>query len=332
MHLIRAFILGIAVFVANTFVSQATENNTAEPAEIPRHIVVPIEFHASGIWVTSARLNDNTPLQLGVDLAAQNSSIRRSIVDSEQLSEDDLNFNVYGLIGVETAPSVTSKLTAGHFEHDGSIIVIEDPQALAAPDIDGLAGIDLLFGGHNFRYVLIDLREGIIEASNSLKLLDLKGRLPWKKQTEFGRERGFLSFPARFDGISGVAVIDTGINFLVANPRLGEKLERRREVREHIYTDANGEEAILHTARVLRIAGAGMVWTGSTAVVHDSPAIEKIVPADKPAMLLGLVHLNNNIIVIDTQKHRIAVSPLRDFRTDACSSNLSVCFSFSTPQ
>ena len=330
MQYIFKLIALLALMNWGVLTSTATEKTATSQQNQPLHIAIPIELHPGGMWVASALLNDQIPLTLGIDLAAQNSSIRQSIVQAADLEKDEMVFNVFGLIGVENAPSVSGDLTIGALHHNGPLIVIDDTKVLPSLEIDGLAGLDLLMNGHNFRYVLVDLKNGQIEASNDLDSLGVEGRPDWKQQTPIGQDKGFLTFPARFDGIRGAAIIDTGINVLVANPYLGERLSRRKPIQEIEYRDANGQEALLRTASVQRLDAGGLVWRGSTAVVYDSPALGKIASLDQPLMIIGLAHLNNNVLIVDRHKDKIAISPDRSFSTRQCAKRMSSCMTLAS--
>ena len=289
--------------------------NLAASATEDENPVIQLERTDGGFWATEVFVNGEGPHLMIVDTAAANSALMRHVSSSQGLSPSDQKIIVHGLLNVDDAPYVHTPLRLGLLKHDGVVVLITDNDVLQDPSAKGLVGMDLLRSAHpDYRYLALDLKTGRVEYAKRLSHLGFSNKMPWVRQTSTGRDLGFLSFPIRVEGIRATAIIDTGLRYAVANDALAFKLQKRGStLLEERLIDATGEADVLRAARIRKIEGAGITWSSSTALIHDSPALKKLASDEAPIMLLGLLHLGEQIIVVDMDRNRLAIMPERRF-------------------
>ena len=277
--------------------------------------VIQLERTDGGFWATKTIVNGEGQHLMIVDTAAANSALLRHVSSSQGLSPSDQKIIVHGLLNVDDAPYVHTNLRLGLLNHEGMVVLITDSDVIQDPSAKGLIGMDLLRSASPaYRYMALDLKSGRIEYAKRLSHLGFSSKMPWVRQTSKGRDLGFLSFPIRAEGIRATAIIDTGLRYAVANHALAIKLQKRGStLLEERLIDATGEVDVLRAARIRKIEGAGITWSSSTALIHDSPALKKLASDEAPIMLLGLLHLGNQIIVVDMDRNRLAIMPERTF-------------------
>ncbi|MBF16996.1 MAG: hypothetical protein CME88_01295 [Hirschia sp.] len=299
----------------------------ASDADPNRHVIV-MDQTVDRLWAVNVMIDGQGPFRMIVDTAAAISSVRDTVpAQLGHMAQAD-QYMVHGLLGVEAAPAFTATTHAGGLSSNGPLLVLNDRDAIRDPSVDGLIGLDLLTSQvSDRRYLMLDFNRGLIETSDDLRDLKLPRNMKWTRQTKTGRDLGFLSIPITIEGRKAIGLIDTGINFAVANEALGTALKKRgSQISTTPFVDVNGEERMLKSARVGTIRGARMVWAGSTIMIHDAPAVRKLVDADQPVLLIGLQHLRKMVVVVDRAQHKLAIGADREMYTrESCTGSRIAC-------
>ncbi len=327
----RALIIPLMLFSLGTSAFAAKKEKQTET-------VIPLEKSEDGLFTLRINVNERDNIPVILDTAAGMSALNRSSISKLGLTKFGTGRLVHGLIGKEISDTVKVDLfSAGALEQSGPVLVIDDPDAIADKNVEGLIGMDLLASNADeHRYLLLNFFDQNIVTANSLgafgKRQQFRG-MKWTKLKHLDDDFNFLSFPVKVSGISATAIIDTGIKFTVINQPLADKLQRRgRMIENHIYTDINGEQETMRHLIIGKVRNNQIWWGRARALIFDPPAIERLGLAEEPSVLLGLNYLYNLALVIDRKTQKIAFMSDAELTqpTHTCSASRLSCFGSST--
>ncbi len=326
--LFRAF-LALSICISLHW-SASAFNKTTTPDDITPEIL--LQLSSDNLYTMEVTINGSPSVPMIVDTAAAMSGIRPGLANQLALPKYEELRVVHGLIASEAASTVHIKsLAAGMSEHEGPSIVIQDREAISDSSVMGLIGMDFLSADKlENRYLLFNFVDShIISADKIPDLFQGKNirNLQWNKVTDF--DRNLISFDAKISKIKSTVILDTGINFTVANGELARQLQKRgNALATSIVTDVNGEEDSIRHINIGEIKTSYMIWSTARALVHDSPAIAHLELDQTPTLLMGLNHLKNLAFILDRKKQKITfvdAGMMREEKDRSCTGSRISC-------
>ncbi|MEM6626963.1 MAG: aspartyl protease family protein [Pseudomonadota bacterium] len=267
---------------------------------------LPLSFNARGLPVAEFELNGAGPYAMIVDTAAAMSAI-------DQTTAQTLNaphvgpIELIGLVSAEATNRVQlDSIMGGPFSVSTSVAVLLDEDAIEDPEIVGLAGWDILRShSENKRYIDLDFARGHIRTFDRKLGGDIPRGVQWTRLHQMPQDYKLVAVPVKLQGVKGIAILDTGINFAVVNSSYVDALKSRGRGDYFEVKDVNAEEARAQLLYAKRLTSGALKVENVRALVLDPPAFEKLGLADQPAMLLGANVLQKLRVVVDTDRERV---------------------------
>ncbi|MFC7291077.1 retropepsin-like aspartic protease [Hirschia litorea] len=298
--------------------SASAFNKTASPDDIGPEIS--LQRSSDNLFTMEVTINGSPSVPMIVDTAAAISGIRPALSQQLSLPVYTKERIVHGLVASESASSVhIQNMATSMREYEGPSIIISDSEAISDPSVMGIVGMDFLSNDkEENRYLLINFLDGhIISADKIPDLFQGKNirNLQWNKVIDF--DRNLISFEAKISKIKSTVILDTGINFTVANGELARQLQKRgNSLATTIVTDVHGEEDSIRHINIGEIKTSYMIWSTARALVHDSPAIAHLKLDQTPTLLMGLNHLKKLGFILDRKKNKISFVDARMMREE----------------
>jgi hypothetical protein len=238
------------------------------------------------------RLNDQGPFEFVVDTAANASVVSSDLIERLQLDPIG-EIGMHTLVAREVVPAVrAARLESGTLDARDVRLAVGARSAMAG--LDGLLGCDLLVDSKlilNFRG-----NQRVRIARSNAPARSFLGRVASETPLVVTGERIFgslLAIPVWIDGVSAVAIIDSGAEGTILN-RVGARAagarsliprdgQRRRRIQSPTGEATSGEAMLLPSLRF-----AGISISGLPVAVGDFHSFRIWGLANQPAMLIGL--------------------------------------------
>lgn len=238
------------------------------------------------------RLNEQGPFEFVVDTAANASVVSSDLVERLQLASIG-EIGMHTLVAREVVPAVrATRLESGTLDARDVRLAVGARSAMAG--LDGLLGCDLLVDSKvilNFRgSQRVRIARSNAPARSFLDRVAPETPLVVRGERIFG---SLLAIPVWIDGVSAVAIIDSGAEGTILN-RVGARAggatmliprdgQRRRRIQSPTGEATSGEAMLLPSLRF-----AGISISGLPVAVGDFHSFRVWGLADQPAMLIGL--------------------------------------------
>ena len=243
------------------------------------------------------------PYNFMIDTGSQATVVTHEIND--QLALPSLgSATLVGMSSVRTVPIVeVDNLQLGsQVLHNLTSPVLERDHIGA----DGIIGLDSL---QDMR-VLIDFRNETIAVESLDEQSGSRGfEIVVRARNKHGR---LLITDALVEGVRATVIIDTGAQASIGNLALQEKIRTRR-LEEVKMTDVNGVTEINDMSLARRLTIQDFSLTNVPITYADAPAFEAMGFKDKPALSLGMQHLQLfDRVAIDFSKRKVMFDLPRD--------------------
>lgn len=277
--------------LATGLVDPAAEVLTLEEDD-NRRLTIPVRIDGIG------------PFNFMIDTGSQATAVTREINASLQLR----SAGTATLVGMASRRAVdlveVARLDIGsHTITDLAAPVLEREHVGA----DGIVGLDSL---QDFR-VLLDFRDQTIAVE------DMRGKSPSRRGFEIvvrARQKlgQLLITDAVVEGVRATVIIDTGAQTSIANNALREMIRTKR-ASEVTTTDVNGVDLIGQLSVMRDLTIEGLSLTNVPLTFADTPAFAALGLTDKPALSLGMQHLELfDRVAIDFANRRVMFDLPRD--------------------
>lgn len=247
------------------------------------------------------------PYNFMIDTGSQATVVTHEIND--QLALPSLgSATLVGMSSVRTVPlvEVDTLQLGSQVLHNLTAPVLERDHIGA----DGIIGLDSL---QDMR-VLIDFRNETIAVESLDEQSGSRGfEIVVRARNRNGR---LLITDALVEGVRATVIIDTGAQASIGNLALQEKIRTRR-LQEVEMTDVNGVTEISDMSLARRLTIQDFSLTNVPITYTDAPAFEAMGFKDKPALSLGMQHLQLfDRVAIDFSKRRVMFDLPRDAARD----------------
>lgn len=288
----------------------------AEPAKSPNGGEAPMAEDAIPPAIEHVLLRDDGNDRVTVPVTVDGSGPYDFLIDTGAQGTI-LSNRLTGALGMVPSGSATIISTAGRarvetVQIDSLVFANKHIAGLTTPVLDddnlgadGILGLDALQGLR----VLIDFRAGRMDVVDTGERAPRSGYDVVVRAHE--RRGQMIIADAVIDGVETAVIIDTGAQFSLGNQALLEAL--RAHERETVSgTDVLGLNYDGRVARVGALRLGSLQLTNLPVAFADSPALDELGFADRPAMLLGIGNLRRlDRLAIDF-RHRQVLFDLPD--------------------
>lgn len=248
------------------------------------------------------------PYRFFIDTGAQATVVTRPVIDAISLSPS----------GRATLVAMGSSKSVETVEIDGLEFADRSLSGLTAPLLekehigaDGILGLDSL---QDLR-VLIDFTADSMSVADARELGGNTGyEIVVRARAKLGQ---MIITDARLNGVRTAVIIDTGAQNSMGNLALLKKLRKRAE-EEMESTDVHGVKVKSNLAFAERLVIGDMELQDIPIGFADSPAMDALGFADKPALILGMgnLHLFERVAIDFATRRVLFDLPGGTFRRD----------------
>ncbi|MEL7721687.1 retroviral-like aspartic protease family protein [Citromicrobium bathyomarinum] len=306
----------MAAFTAHAAILALVAMSFAEPAQPPEVAAAALPEDAAPPAIERVRLREDGNDRLTVPVTIDGSGPYDFLIDTGAQGTI-LSNRLTGALGMIPSGSATIVSTAGRarvetVRIDSLVFANKDIAGLTTPVLDhghlgadGILGLDALQGLR----VLIDFRAGRMDVVDTGEQAPRSGYDIVVRAHE--RRGQMIIADALIDGVETAVIIDTGAQFSLGNLALLEALQAHE--RETVSgTDVLGLNYDGRIARVAALRLGSLQLADLPVAFADSPALDELGFADRPAMLLGIGNLRRlDRLAIDF-RHRQVLFDLPD--------------------
>lgn len=303
----------IVRFAAALFTGVTLAACQTTPA-VPTPPPIDLTRNSDGTLSMLVNVDANGTYKVLLDTGSEKSAVNRRTANATGITTSGQKMNLHGLFSTGKgtfAPGHT--ISAGPFQSDPALIVLESDAALRPHGAHGIVGMDFLrspsrpFG---LRYVSLNFSDLTLSALPKLSFIQRQQKPLWVSLEDSSLSTtNLVMYPVSLSGLKGVAVLDSGLSMTVINSAMARDLTRRTRAEFSMLVDVNGAD-IAPAARITgKMTALGINWEGVIVVVQDAPAFKALGLADTPAMIMGANMLQNLTILIDLETGKLAALP-----------------------
>lgn len=283
---------------------QARDADLSSPSNADRYL--PLIWADDGIYMAEAEIHGQTGRFI-IDTGAGLTMIEPGFAALAAIDAGPRRKMFHGLTQAELLPTqdvvVTTPLNGNR---QLSVGLLDEP--LPYPSAaNGLLGLDAIMPEN--AALEIDFPGTFARIHDAEDAPEPRLRNAWVDIQYSDRQPGMMLIPIKMDGIKGLALIDTGVPFIVMNPAYAEAMERRGLRAKRRITGYSEEEETPEVLLVRKIAFGALGLRNAPVYVLDAPAFDALGLRDTPALILGAIAFEDLKLVIDMNNDRIAAAP-----------------------
>lgn len=310
----RGGTLCLAVFLAGAGLSLA--QRTGE---------LPLTPTTDGLYLANARVAGQEGAFV-LDTGAEVTALEPAFAARARLETSTSSRRIIGLTQVEDAGVASVDIDAGPIRRTASDAAILR-EALPYPaEADGLLGLSALLPD-DAAIVEIDFRDHAFRFHTAETAPEPNFESAWLDLQPSPNNLSVWLAPVELDRVSGAALIDTGVPFLVMNEAYERvlKAKGRLEPIEITGFDENADRP--EVVRIERLKLGSVVWKNVPVYVLESPAFAALGRKDEPTLILGASAFKDMKMVIDIKEGRFVAAPPEYFDEDrrACTGSRISC-------
>nr|HEX4313510.1 retroviral-like aspartic protease family protein [Kofleriaceae bacterium] len=276
----------------------------------PPHPGVPLRWDATGHVVVPTSVDGSAPVDFIFDTGADDTVVFAWLATRLHLPAAGSG-EVSGATGSSDVAlsRVASLAVDGHTIRDVTALTL--PDRADAPQLGGVVGFDVMAG----QLAVLDLGCGtaaLVPVTSAPAVVGDRAQLVTAGGIPDGRQ---LTLPVTIDGVTGVAILDSGNRATIINTAFAVAAGRDPASSAFHDTDpvrgASRQGVTARVGVVGTVAFAGVVRRDATARVADIPAFDGMGLSHVPAMLLGLDLLRGTRLSVDVSARRFWLAPSR---------------------
>lgn len=292
-------LLGLALTQTGACATVAEPDNTAIEAIEP--LASRTTLDGSGRIMAPVMINGSGPFRLIVDTGANTSTISTRVADELGIAYGaEATVMLNGVTGSAVVPTAEIELL------QSGALVLKDLRVvvLTAEMMDSADGI-LGMAGLSDRLLMVDFKRGRVSIERSKRVESRLIRVPAQRMSS-----GLLVARAKVDGISAVAVIDTGAALTLGNRALQQALSKAGRVLTVPVLGATPHVAVGDMTAIKNIAIGPASINNARITFGDFHVFGKWELLERPALILGMDVIGTvDLMKIDFRRLEIAFGP-----------------------
>lgn len=286
---------------------------------------LPLTPTTDGLYLANARVAGQDGAFV-LDTGAEVTALEPAFAARAKLGASSASRRVIGLTQIEDAGIASVDIDAGPIRRVSSDAAILK-EALPYPaQADGLLGLSALLPD-DAAIVEIDFRDHVFRFHTEKTAPRPNFESAWLDLQSSPDNLSVWMVPVDLDRVTGAALIDTGVPFLVMNEAYEAALDAKGRLERIEITGFDDSAERPEIVRIKRLKLGSVVWKNVPVYVLESPAFEALGRKGKPTLILGASVFKDMKLVVDIQTGRLVAAPPEYFDGDsrACTGSRISC-------
>jgi predicted aspartyl protease len=289
-------LLGLALAHTGACATSAELDSTAIEADEP--LASRTTLDAVGRILAPVMINGRGPFRLLVDTGANSSMISTRLADELGIAySSEATVMLNGVTGSALMPTAEIELlqSGALVLKNQQVVVLTSEMVDSADGILGIAGL-------RDRLLIVDFKRGRVSIERSKRVESALIRVPAERM-----DSGLLVARAKVDGVSALAIIDTGAASTLGNRALQEALSKAGRVLTVPVLGATPHVAVGDMTAIKNIAIGAASISNARITFGDFHVFGKWDLLEQPALILGMDVIGTvDLMKIDFRRLEVA--------------------------